>query len=158
MRVVSLASGSSGNALLIEAGPQGRTKLLIDAGLSTRVLTQRLQSVGVHLSQLQGVLVTHEHSDHVLGLPMLVKRYAIPVISDPRTSAAIEESIQTGGWRTDSGKLVFRAVEDGSETASQAVAFGQPIAEHIADVASSAKLLSQREKTNILVEATIDPS
>ncbi len=152
MRVVSLASGSSGNALLIEAGPQGRTKLLIDAGLSTRVLTQRLQSVGIHLSQLQGVLVTHEHSDHVLGLPMLVKRYAIPVISDPRTSAAIEES----GWRTDSGKLVFRAVE--SETASQAVAFGQSIAEHIADGENSEKLLSQQETTNILVEATIDPS
>ena len=152
MRVVSLASGSSGNALLIEAGPQGRTKLLIDAGLSTRVLTQRLQSVGIHLSQLQGVLVTHEHSDHVLGLPMLVKRYAIPVISDPRTSAAIEES----GWRTDSGKLVFRAVE--SETASQAVAFGQSIAEHIADGENSEKLLSQQETTNMLVEATIDPS
>jgi len=152
MRVVSLASGSSGNALLIEAGPQGRTKLLIDAGLSTRVLTQRLQSVGIHLSQLQGVLVTHEHSDHVLGLPMLVKRYAIPVISDPRTSAAIEES----GWCTDSGKLVFRAVE--SETASQAVAFGQSIAEHIVDGENSEKLLSQQETTNILVEATIDPS
>lgn len=95
MRVVSLASGSTGNALLIEAGPQGRTKLLIDAGLSTRLLAQRLQSVDVCLSQLQGILVTHEHSDHVLGLPMLVKHYPIPVISDPRTSAAIEEGIQT---------------------------------------------------------------
>src|SRR6266436_4680378 len=95
MRVVSLASGSTGNALLIEAGPQGRTKLLIDAGLSARLLAQRLQSVGVCLSQLQGVLVTHEHSDHVLGLPMLVKRCPIPVISDPRTSTAIEEGIRT---------------------------------------------------------------
>ncbi len=157
MRVVSLASGSTGNALLIEAGPQARTKLLIDAGLSARLLTQRLQSVGVRLSQLQGVLVTHEHSDHVLGLPMLVKRYAIPVISDPRTSAAIEESIRTGGWRTDSGRLVFTGIEGGaeSEAISQAAAFRQSITEY---VANGEELLSKQETTSLLLEATIDRS
>ncbi len=106
MRVVSLGSGSSGNALLIEAGPQGRTRLLVDAGLSARALTARLQLLGVHPSQLQGVLITHEHSDHVLGLPVLMKRYSLPVIADPRTLAAIEEGIRLGAWRSDSGRTV----------------------------------------------------
>lgn len=106
MRVVSLGSGSSGNALLVEAGPQRRTKLLVDAGLSTKIITERLHSVSVEPSQLHGVLVTHEHSDHVIGLPTLMKRYALPIISDVRTYQAVAESITRGAWRTDSGKLV----------------------------------------------------
>jgi phosphoribosyl 1,2-cyclic phosphodiesterase len=106
MRVVSLGSGSSGNALLVEAGPQGRTKLLVDAGLSGSLLHERLRKVTVHPAQLQGILVTHEHSDHVLGLPLLMKRYAIPVIADARTCKAIEDGLLSGSWRTDSGTLV----------------------------------------------------
>lgn len=106
MRVVSLGSGSSGNALLVEAGPHRRTKLLVDAGLSTKIITERLQSVGSEPSQLHGVLITHEHSDHVVGLPTLMKRYTLPIISDGRTYQAVAESITRGAWRTDSGKLV----------------------------------------------------
>ncbi len=104
MRVVSLGSGSSGNALLVEAGPQGRTKLLVDAGLSFRIFLARLQSVGVSLSQLQGVLVTHEHSDHVQAIPALSRRYHIPAIADARTLSALQKSILTGAWSTDSGR------------------------------------------------------
>jgi metal-dependent hydrolase (beta-lactamase superfamily II) len=59
MRVVSLGSGSSGNALLVEAGPQGRTKLLVDAGLSGSLLHERLRKVNVHPAQLQGILAYH---------------------------------------------------------------------------------------------------
>jgi len=106
MRVVSLASGSSGNALLVEAGPQGRTKLLIDAGLSGRVMLERLRLAGVQPSQLHGVLLTHEHSDHIQGLPLLMKRYAIPAITDPRTYKAFEAYLSSGMVRTDSGKLI----------------------------------------------------
>lgn len=113
MRIISLASGSSGNALLIEAGPQGRTRLLVDAGLSARLLTQRLQSVNVRPEQLQGVLVTHEHGDHVQAIPTLARRYATPIYADARTLSAIEEGVRTGTWRSDSGKMVFaQAVED----------------------------------------------
>jgi phosphoribosyl 1,2-cyclic phosphodiesterase len=105
MRVVSLGSGSSGNALLVEAGPQKRTKLLIDAGLNGRILAGRLQSVSVNPIQLQGALVTHEHIDHVLGLPTLMKRYAVPVVTDPHTYDVIESSLASNTWRTDSGTL-----------------------------------------------------
>jgi phosphoribosyl 1,2-cyclic phosphodiesterase len=112
MRVVSLGSGSSGNALLVEAGPQGRTKLLVDAGLSGNVLRERLRKVGVQAAQLQGALVTHEHSDHVIGLPSLMKRNAIPVIADPRTYKALEDGLISGAWRTDSGALVSAPEDD----------------------------------------------
>lgn len=102
MRVVSLGSGSSGNALFVEAGPQGRTRLLVDAGLSTRTIAQRLHTIGISPAQLSGILVTHEHSDHVLGIPMLMKLYSMPVIADPLTLEALEEEgIETGAWRTD---------------------------------------------------------
>lgn len=106
MRVISLASGSSGNALFVEAGPGGRTKLLIDAGISTRVLTHRLLSIGVRPEQLQGILLTHEHSDHVLGVPLLIKRYAVPVIADSRTYNTLEKSVIAGIWQTGIGGTV----------------------------------------------------
>jgi phosphoribosyl 1,2-cyclic phosphodiesterase len=100
MRVVSLGSGSSGNALLIEAGPQGRTSILLDAGFPGRILVERLRQAGVSASQLSGILVTHEHTDHILGLPLFIKRYKIPTIADPRTLTAIEQTLAvlaTGG-------------------------------------------------------------
>ena len=106
MRVISLGSGSSGNALLVEAGPLGRTKILVDAGLSTRVIGERLRRVGVQLAQLSGVLVTHEHSDHIIGLPVLMKRYTIPVYTAPETHIAIQRSFTSGLWHTDSGTLL----------------------------------------------------
>src|SRR5450759_3179707 len=92
MRVTSLGSGSSGNALLVEAGPRGRTKVLVDAGLAGNILVERLRHAGIHPKQLQGVLITHEHIDHVIGLPVLMKRYGIPAISAPATLAAIQQS------------------------------------------------------------------
>ena len=111
MRVVSLGSGSSGNALLIEAGPNGRTKLLVDAGFSDRILRERLRSAGVTLSQIQGILITHEHADHILGLPNIMKRYATPVVADPRTLAAIEQIFTAGILRSESGALVSLETE-----------------------------------------------
>ena len=111
MRVVSLGSGSTGNALLIEAGPQGRTRLLIDAGLSARTITTRLLSVGISPAQLKAILVTHEHSDHVLGIPTLMRRYGLPIVTEPRTYAAIEEGLASGSWHSDSGKLVSARTE-----------------------------------------------
>src|SRR5579875_766199 len=96
MRVTSLGSGSSGNALLVEAGPQRRTKLLIDAGFPGRTLARRLQQVGVTPERLQGICVTHEHTDHVIGLPWLAKHSAAPIISDPRTLAVLKRQFATG--------------------------------------------------------------
>src|SRR5690348_13074205 len=114
MRVVSLGSGSSGNALLIEAGPNGRTKILVDAGFSERILRDRLRSVGVSLSQIQAVLITHEHADHILGLPTIVKRFATPLVADPRTLSAVERVFASGILRSESGTLVPLESLDGN--------------------------------------------
>lgn len=106
MRVTSLGSGSSGNAYLIEAGPQRRTRLLVDAGFAARTLAERLRLVGCRPEQITGVLVTHEHSDHILGLPLLMKRQRVPVFSDPRTLDAIRAIFSSGELRSESGALV----------------------------------------------------
>src|SRR5947207_2210600 len=114
MRVVSLGSSSSGNALLLEAGPGRRTKLLIDAGLSGRVLTERLRRVGIAPDQLTAVLLTHEHSDHVMGVPFLLKRYGTPLVADARTFEAVERGISQGVWYSDGGSPVLIRSEEAS--------------------------------------------
>lgn len=91
MRVTSLGSGSSGNALLVEAGPRRRTKLLVDVGLPYRLLVERLRMAQVSPAQLSGVLLTHEHSDHTIGLPGLLKRCALAIFSTSGTLSAIEQ-------------------------------------------------------------------
>ena len=106
MRVISLGSGSSGNALLVEAGARGRTKILVDAGLSTRIIIERLRQVGVYPEQLQGIFITHEHSDHIIGLPVLMGRYAIPVFTTSETLAAIERNLVSSTWHTGSDMFV----------------------------------------------------
>ena len=70
-----LASGSSGNCALLATG---RTRILIDAGLSLKALARRLESIG-EPADLKAILVTHEHSDHISGLARLAARYRVPV-------------------------------------------------------------------------------
>ncbi|GCF09675.1 MBL fold metallo-hydrolase [Dictyobacter arantiisoli] len=146
MRVVSLGSGSSGNAYLVEAGPQGRTRLLLDAGLSARMLTTRLASVGVSPLQLQGILVTHEHSDHVRGIPVLVKNHSLPVIANTHTLKAIQEGIVTGVWSTDSGKLVPAYQKSDTDTQPEVL-----LTKNGADTANAALLESQPGQIGVAV-------
>lgn len=70
-----LASGSSGNAALLSTG---KTRILIDAGLSMRELGKRLAAVGEDIHRLDAILVTHEHSDHIAGLPVMARRLKKP--------------------------------------------------------------------------------
>jgi len=65
-----LASGSSGNAALLATE---NTRILVDAGLSMRELRKRLASIGESLEAIDAILITHEHSDHVAGLPVLAR-------------------------------------------------------------------------------------
>ena len=76
MKICLLASGSKGNSILVESG---KTRLLIDAGLSARELRKRLDSVGVEAESLDALLITHEHGDHVRGLGPLVRQLDLPV-------------------------------------------------------------------------------
>ncbi|RLQ21943.1 MBL fold metallo-hydrolase [Seongchinamella sediminis] len=85
MRFASLGSGSKGNATVVQAGA---TTLMIDCGFSLRETTRRLQRLGLSPEQLQGVLVTHEHSDHCAGVARLSARHAIPVYLTHGTAAS----------------------------------------------------------------------
>ena len=144
MRITSLGSGSTGNALLVEAGPRRRTRLLVDAGLSSHVLLGRLRQVGVVPSQLQGVLVTHEHSDHIIGLFSLMSRYSIPAIADPRTLEAIEEIYTSGIYRTDSGGQLQRPSLDAQAMEPSTLVPGNEIPTRLPPPAEQQVLLSPR--------------
>lgn len=85
-----LFSGSSGNSLFIGAG---NTRILIDAGLSGRTVSDALNSIGILPETLNGILVTHEHSDHVKGVGILSRKYHLPVYANARTWAAMERQI-----------------------------------------------------------------
>lgn len=74
MRIVNLASGSKGNATFVE---HENTKLLIDAGISEKELAKRLGDIGKELSEIDAVLITHEHTDHVKAVKTLAKKYDI---------------------------------------------------------------------------------
>ncbi|MGA3042854.1 MAG: MBL fold metallo-hydrolase [Bryobacteraceae bacterium] len=82
-----LASGSSGNCALLATD---RTRILVDAGLSFKALTRRMESVGEPVETLNAVLVTHEHSDHISGLARLARRLGIPVYISKLTAPAVD--------------------------------------------------------------------
>ncbi len=84
----SLYSGSSGNSLFIQTE---NTKILIDAGESAKKITEALSSIDVNPSDLDAILVTHEHVDHVKGLGTLSKKYSIPVYANQKTWEAMPE-------------------------------------------------------------------
>ncbi|HEX8248432.1 MAG TPA: MBL fold metallo-hydrolase, partial [Pyrinomonadaceae bacterium] len=93
MRFTVLGSGSTGNAVLITAG---KTKVLVDAGLSAKEILRRLVCVGEDCAGLDAVLITHEHSDHAGGLRVLLKTLGCPVyISGATRDAYIREKART---------------------------------------------------------------
>jgi phosphoribosyl 1,2-cyclic phosphodiesterase len=87
LRVSVLASGSSGNAILVSSGA---THLLVDAGISARGVAEGAGMAGVDGCELSAVVVTHEHSDHVSGLGPVARRFGVPVYVTGGTYAAIE--------------------------------------------------------------------
>ncbi|HLB34693.1 MAG: hypothetical protein A3F67_02170 [Verrucomicrobia bacterium RIFCSPHIGHO2_12_FULL_41_10] len=95
--ITILASGSSGNATLVRS--EGAT-LLVDAGLSAKQLRERLALCGVTPEEISGVLVTHEHGDHVKGLPQWCKQYSTPIYCNRHTAAILRSKIgDYHGWK-----------------------------------------------------------
>ncbi len=86
LRISILASGSSGNATLLETE---RTRLLVDAGLGKKETLRRLEALGLACDRLDGVLITHEHTDHCGGLPQMARQWKAPVYFTEETHHAI---------------------------------------------------------------------
>jgi len=85
MRFASLGSGSEGNALLIATGTKsscpgtGQTLVLMDCGFGLHDTTLRLERLGVSPGQLSGIVITHEHGDHIGGVARLARKFNLPV-------------------------------------------------------------------------------
>ena len=88
-RFASLGSGSKGNGLIFESGS---SRVLLDCGFNVRDTDARLARLGLSPSDLSGIIVTHEHSDHVSGVFPLARRFGLPVWLTHGTLAAILES------------------------------------------------------------------
>ena len=88
-----LGSGSRGNCFAVES--EG-VALLIDAGFSAREIERRAERAGLDLSQVAGIVLTHEHGDHACGAPLLARRLQVPVLTAPGTwrhlSATMEDA------------------------------------------------------------------
>jgi phosphoribosyl 1,2-cyclic phosphodiesterase len=95
-----LGSGSAGNSALIATD---HCRILVDGGLSARQLVLRLARCGVTPEQLDGVLLTHEHGDHVCGLEVLCRKFQVPIYCNALTAEAIRYGCDSLGahrhWR-----------------------------------------------------------
>jgi phosphoribosyl 1,2-cyclic phosphodiesterase len=126
-RVRALASGSSGNAFLVEAAG---IKLLFDAGLNAARLEYYLRQSGASASQLAAIFVSHEHIDHLRGAGMLARRYRLPVIASQGTFAAgvdqfgflPDKVVQPPGTEVSMGGVTVRTFAV-SHDAAEPVAF-----------------------------------
>lgn len=88
MEFYTLASSSAGNAALV---CHENTRVLIDAGISCRRIAHALAPLGLATADLDGILLTHEHIDHVRGLRVFLKKYRVPVYASEGTCSAILE-------------------------------------------------------------------
>ena len=110
-KVTMLASGSKGNSALISTGKQN---FLVDMGISCKMLTSRLKEVGFCVEDLDGIFLTHEHTDHVKGLATFTKKYTVPIYSSELTWRAIlskEPKIERRNCRIIGGALRCGEVE-----------------------------------------------
>lgn len=86
----NLYSGSSGNCSLVETE---NTKILVDAGVTSKKIREGLETIGKSINQIDAVIITHEHSDHVKGLQVLCKNNNIPIYANSHTFSMMKQVI-----------------------------------------------------------------
>ncbi len=107
IKICHLASGSAGNSLLIESGEES---ILIDAGISARQIKLRMEKIGSDLSSLKGIVITHEHSDHIRGLDVFSREVKVPVYLNERTHNVLLKKLKNPICKPhimDTGSEVF---------------------------------------------------
>ena len=163
-----LGSGSAGNAALIATE---HCRLLVDGGLSARQLVKRLELCGVQPEQLDGVLLTHEHGDHVCGLEVLCRKYHVPVYCNSLTAEAIRCDSSLGqhrNWRIfrtgsefsicDITVQTFPVPHDAAEPVGYAFHAGRCGLGFITDLGYATKMLVERlrEVHTLVIETNHD--
>lgn len=105
MRLCSIASGSSGNCVYVGSET---THLLVDVGISGKRTESGLRELGLDVRDIDGILVTHEHTDHINGLGVIARKYEIPIYATAGTVAAI----RAYGGIGDVAEDLFREVQE----------------------------------------------
>lgn len=93
MNLCSICSGSSGNCIYV--GDTG-THIMVDAGVSGKKMESGMNEIDLSLKDMDGILITHEHSDHVKGLGVVARKYGIPIYATAGTIGAIQDMKQLG--------------------------------------------------------------
>lgn len=108
MKFSSIASGSKGNCLLYE---NNDVKLLVDAGISKKRIEEGMSECGSSLEEVNGILITHEHSDHISGLGVVSRKYHIPIYATKGTISKILEDSKVGTIDRD----LFNEIEENKD-------------------------------------------
>jgi phosphoribosyl 1,2-cyclic phosphodiesterase len=149
MRMTVLASGSKGNSTVISSS---RTRVLVDAGLSCRELLKRMSLAGEDPAQLDAILVTHEHQDHIAGLSVLARRLNIPVFFTEPTHRAWVRMLTPRTTMTYAKWLDHVQREKESRAAAVAGSTG------VMDLAAQSEVAVNRsDDPNATFELPIDP-
>lgn len=90
IKFIPIASGSSGNCIFIGTD---HTKILVDAGISCKKIEQALQNINISLAEMDAILVTHEHSDHIDGVGIISRKYNIPIYATTGTWEVLQQRI-----------------------------------------------------------------
>lgn len=93
MRLCSIASGSSGNCVYVGSDA---THLLMDVGISGKRIEAGVAELGLNMSEIDGIFITHEHADHISGLGVIARKYGIPIYGTRGTIAAIRQTPSLG--------------------------------------------------------------
>lgn len=159
-RLTILASGSSGNCALVELGEEA---YLVDAGLSGKKISERLQALGRSLEEIRAVFLTHEHSDHTVGLPVLARRKNIPVYSNKLTADSLQETLGSyANWKFfETGSsftlgsleiVTFPVPHDAYEPVGYTFTNGNRTIGFLTDLGYATKLVVERvRKSDVLV-------
>lgn len=108
MRLVSIASGSSGNCIYVGSD---QTHILVDAGISNKRIEQGLNDMGIKGSELSGIVITHEHSDHTKGLGVLARKHGVPIYSTKETLQEIRNMKYLGEYPVELLKPILPDVD-----------------------------------------------
>jgi len=159
MRMTVLASGSKGNSTVISSS---RTRVLVDAGLSCRELLKRMSIAGEDPAQLDAILITHEHQDHIAGLSVMARRLNIPVFFTEPTHRAWVRMLTPRTTMTYAKWLDH--VQREKEARAAAIAASTSTRDMAADlsaqseaISAAAAALNRSDDPNATLELPVDP-
>lgn len=106
-KLCPIASGSSGNCTYIEAGEQ---RFLVDIGISGKKVVAGLTEIGVDPSSINGILITHEHSDHIKGIGIFSRKYNVPIYTTAKTWDKLIEENMIGKVEENNRRVIEKEV------------------------------------------------